>query len=67
MTKKDLIELEKYERIVQDTKKNIFYDKHVGKWYWCDGDATEYNRDNGFDTRLDAVLDAIEPYLDEQG
>lgn len=62
------IELEKLERwcqILADTKKEISYDKSTGTWAWYD----RYERGNipayhpGFKTWLEAVKDAIEPYL----
>ena len=59
-------ELERYERIAQDTKKEFSYDKHAGTWYWHDRDAGGVPEATGFPTRMEALIDAIGPYLEDE-
>ena len=56
--------LERYEQIAADIKKEFLHDKHTGHWSWCDRGDGGVPRATGFPTRLAALLDAIEPYLD---
>lgn len=62
---KTLEEIERAEQIAIDTRKMFIYHGAQGYWSWCDrGDQhTEYGK---FDTRLDALLDAVEPYLSNE-
>jgi hypothetical protein len=55
--------LEELELVAMDTKKVFMYDKHTGGWFWGNrGDEPE-NWVGGFKTRLEALKDAVEPYL----
>ncbi len=57
--------LERWMQIAQDVKKEFSYDKYYGSWYWHDrGDETLYGPQ---DTFLDALEDAIHPYLEDDG
>lgn len=60
ITEKDL---ERYEQIAADTKKEFLYNKHTGRWGWCNRDDGGVPTSTGFHSRLAALLDAIEPYL----
>ena len=60
-------QLERYMQIAQDTKKSFSYDKSDGTWAWYDRDE-EDNIDAyhvGFSTFWEALLDAIEPYIED--
>ena len=59
--------LESLEQIAQDTGKEFAYDIHAGSWSWFDRDERDNSEcwHGGFKSRLDALKDAIEPYLDE--
>ena len=46
--------------ILSDIKKTVEYDIGTGKWFWGDRDETE--RTGPFDTFLQALNDAVEPY-----
>jgi hypothetical protein len=62
-----LINLEQLETIAQDTKKSFTYNKHTGKWAWYNRGEDE-NRDNwvrDFDTRFDALIDSVAPYIED--
>jgi hypothetical protein len=52
-------------RMLADIKKTISYDKGSGQWSWvdrgCEDNQADYH--TGFNTWLDAALDALEPYL----
>jgi hypothetical protein len=61
----DAAEVERWERIAQDTKKEFVYDKHAGTWYWHDRGDGGVPEATGFATRREALLDAIGPYLEE--
>ena len=56
---------EKAERIAIDTKKQFAYDKHQGLWFWYhkEDEADIANWSCGFQTRKQALMDAVEPYL----
>ncbi len=58
-------ELDRLEQIAQDTKKECVYNKHTGKWGWRDRDAPEACVFT-FDTRLEALRDAVAPYLEDE-
>lgn len=55
-------------RLLEDTKKHIMYDKHMGTWSWVDRDGVDSleNYHNGFETWLLAAEAAVEPYLSEE-
>ena len=54
--------MEQLEQIAFDIKKEFDYDKGTGKWAWYDrGERCVLH--GGFDTRFDALWDAVEPYL----
>lgn len=60
------LRLEEKMQVSHDTKKAYDYDKSSGLWAW--GDKDEYDPDNwhaGFDTFIDALNDAVEPYFNE--
>ena len=64
------IELAKLERLFQvfdDVKKGIAYNKHEGTWSWFDRDEQDNGSayHGGFPTALDAMLDAVEPYMED--
>lgn len=56
--------IERLELIAQDTRKEFEYDKSTGLWAWLDRNR-EYDKHGGFKTRLAALMDAVEPYTDE--
>jgi hypothetical protein len=58
-------ELEEMERIAVDTKKSFVFIKHSCTWAWMDRDCEDSQDDwhVGFATRLEALQDAVEPYL----
>jgi hypothetical protein len=60
-------EIERKMQIFEDIKKTYFYCKSNGKWYWHDRDekACVESSHGPFDTFLDMVNDAVEPYLEE--
>jgi hypothetical protein len=59
-----LDELEYLEKIAVDTKKEFRYTKDTGLWYWYNrGD--EETRYEDYATRLDALRDAVSPYIEE--
>jgi hypothetical protein len=62
-----LSRLDYLTRMLSDTKKVISYDKGYGKWNWVDPYCRDSQADYhcGFTTWLDAVVDAMEPYLNE--
>lgn len=48
-----------------DIKKAHAYDKHTGKWGWCDrGEQEAACGFERFDTFWEMILDATEPYFD---
>lgn len=57
--------LELVSQVMQDTKKEISYDKHTGAWSWYDkserNNLTAWHR--GYTSAWKAMLDATEPYL----
>jgi hypothetical protein len=61
--------LEYVGRVCEDVRKEFAYDKSAGTWSWFDRDEAENVAawHTGFETRWDAMLDAAEPYLDEEG
>jgi len=59
-------QLERYERIAADTKKECHYNKHTGYWFWCHRGDGMIPEATGFASRLEALLDAIEPYLNPE-
>ncbi len=57
-------EIEEMFQIFFDTKKVLSYNKHTGNWTWYDRDDSLQTSDHGeFLTALEAVEDAVEPYL----
>jgi hypothetical protein len=59
-------QLEDYESIFVDIKKEMHYSKCQGKWHYSDrGEDHMENWSGPFDSRLDALLDAVEPYLED--
>lgn len=50
------------EKIAKDVHKSFSYDKSTGLWSWYDRDEPE-TLYGGFDTRYEALFDAVEPYL----
>jgi hypothetical protein len=55
--------LEEMELIAMDTKKEFVYDKHKGEWLWGNRGDVYQDYFGGFKTRLEALKDAVEPYL----
>jgi len=53
--------------IFHDTKKTLLYLKADG-WGWCDKDEKESGEawHTGFATAWEAILDATEPYFDDE-
>jgi hypothetical protein len=64
-----LAEIEELEQIAQDTKKRFSYSKSEGTWAWYDSDEDDQVDawHTGFETRFDALVDAVEPYLNPEG
>lgn len=60
--------LEHYEQIAHDTRKIFYYDHHSGEWGWADKDDEDDAEafTYGFATRLDALVDAIDPYINNE-
>lgn len=60
-------DLEARMQVMEDTKKRVSYFKFTGKWAWFDradeGDLDNYHE--GFDTAWEAILDATEPYFED--
>ena len=54
--------LERFMQISEDTKKDIFFDKHTGKWGWRDR-GSEDEICGGFLTFWEALCDIAEPYM----
>lgn len=59
-------ELEEICQVFHDTKKELHYNKHIGKWAWTDKHEIVSDRFWAFDTALAAMEDAVEPYLNPQ-
>jgi hypothetical protein len=57
--------LERMEQIAVDVKKVFVYVKGVGTWAWVDRDEIDEPEayHGSFDTRLEALKDAVDPYL----
>jgi hypothetical protein len=56
---------DRMEQIACDTRKAFYYDKSAGTWSWFDKSESN-NMDawhNGFESRFDALWDAVEPYM----
>lgn len=58
--------LEAYMAIAHDLKKCFTYDKYMGEWGWHDWDD-EGNVHSGFPEFWDALCDAVDPYLSNEG
>jgi hypothetical protein len=59
-------ELERMEQIAHDTKKQFSYHKETGKWTWNNrGEEIIFATAEQFPTRLDALRDAVQPYIEE--
>jgi hypothetical protein len=56
--------LERMEVVAQDTRKVFVYDKNSGLWGWRNKYDAELTQSN-FKTRVDALIDAVQPYFDE--
>jgi hypothetical protein len=56
--------LERYMQISEDLKKEIFYNKHTGKWSWRDRGCKESHGE--FATFFDALCDVVSPYLENE-
>jgi hypothetical protein len=55
--------IEEMEQIACDTRKEFRYYKETGKWTWHNrGEESDWA--GPFPTRLDALMDAVEPYLE---
>lgn len=64
---KFVADLEQWERIAADTKKTIGFNNHSGLWFWHDrSDTAEEAYHTGYQTRVEALLGAIGPYLNEE-
>jgi len=61
-----LAQLERFEQIADDIKKVFAFNKHEGTWSWADKDeVVDPELHHGpFPTRFDALVDAVEPYID---
>lgn len=57
----DFDTLERYEQIAKDIKKEFHYEKSTGLWHWSDRDKEFWSDD--FNSRFDALKDAVEPYV----
>jgi hypothetical protein len=58
-------ELDEKLKIFLDIKKELIYNKHTGKWGWYDrNDPT--NEVYPFLSALEAIEDAISPYVEEE-
>ena len=60
-------DLDHMTKVAYDIKKSFAYNKHTGLWSWYDR-GEEFNSGawhGGFDTWLDALEDAVEPYMDD--
>jgi hypothetical protein len=57
-------ELERYMKISEDLKKEIFYNKHTNKWSWRDRGCKESFGE--FATFFDALCDVVSPYLENE-
>lgn len=58
-------DLEYALRVFFDTKKVLAYNKHEDpSWSWKDRDGECF--DGYFPTALDAILDAVDPYLNHE-
>lgn len=55
-------ELERRMQIAKDIKKSFHYDKCQGFWSWTDND--EFHNIGPFPTFLEALNDAVGPYLE---
>jgi hypothetical protein len=52
------------ELVADDTRKAFSYDKGTGYWAWFNrGEEPDYH--GGFATRLDALRDAVAPYMED--
>lgn len=60
--------VERMELIAQDTKKVFSYARHSGTWSWANKDEADdlESWHDGFGTRYDALVDAVEPYMEDE-
>lgn len=59
-------DLEARMRVFMDIKKELHLNIHVENgWCWCDRDDAFEHWHTGFETAWAAILDATEPYFDE--
>jgi len=59
--------LERVFQVFEDLKKRLIFNKHVGTWTWVDRDEHDNPEayHNGFPTAWAAMLDAVEPYMED--
>jgi len=66
----DTVELSFINRVFEifmDTKKALHYNKCTGMWGWGSRSSAEDDTiDTPFSTAWDAILDSVEPYLNEE-
>ena len=57
--------LERLMQISEDAKKDVFYNKHTGKWAWRDrGESEEVC--GGFHAFWKALCDVAGPYIEKE-
>ncbi len=63
-----LSKLERMFLILADIKKDTAYDKFSGTWSWFDRSEEDnlHAWHTGFSTNLEAVTDAVEPYMENE-
>lgn len=59
-----IAQLEYLETLASETKKEFIYSKETGRWHWHNRGEDEWVS-TGFTSRLDALMDAVGPYLEE--
>ena len=62
-----LAEVNRKLHILVDIKKEVWYCKSEGKWYWCGRHGVKLPEESygPFNTFMGAVEDAVEPYIGE--
>lgn len=56
--------LEEMELAAADTKKEFHYNKYIGRWAWCNRGEVLSEEDFTFNTRMAALEDAVNPYME---